>query len=489
MNLLLMRWELAVAVLIIGLFLIDLFIPKVSKHAIGLIAALGLSIFLFGSFYFGSGLPVDQLRMEGAYGFYVLDSLAVWVKRFSMLATLFTILMSLRFWDKKEGHLAEYILLQLIGCLAMMLVGSTMDFLSLFVSLELLTVTFYVLVGFQHRKILSLEAGLKYLIYGALSSGILLYGIVLICGVSEEIQFVKIAEYARIHLDSQLLFIGLILVLVGIAFKISAVPFHWWTPDVYEGAPTPTVALLTTGSKAAGFILLIRILLFAFPSYQPQWFPLVCAASGASILWGNFGALSQTNLKRLMGYSSISHTGYMLLGIAACSAIGLSAILYYLLGYLFANALIFWVMCETSIDNPHQHIRSYAGLGTRSRWAAGAITLGLLSLAGIPPLAGFFGKLLLFYAAITQNQQSLYILLVVAVVGVVCSLYYYLGVLRIIYFSNESQAHRSLCISPLARWILGLSMISVVIIGFYQSPWWGASLATIGDLLEVTILD
>ncbi len=477
-----MRWDLAVAGLAIIFLLADLFVPKISKQKLGWAAAGSLGFFLLLSLLGKNGLPTHAFHMETAHGFYLLDRLAIWIKQFSMLATLLTILMSLRFWNQDEDHLGEYIFLQLIACLAMMLISSVTDFFSLFVSLELMTLCFYILVSFQRKNTLCLEAGLKYLIYGALSSGILLYGITLIYGASNEIQFKAIAKYAASHRESTLLLTGLLLTLVGIGFKISAVPFQWWTPDVYEGAPAPTVALLSMGSKAAGFVLLIRILIETFPAFRRDWFPLICVASGASILVGNLGALTQNNLKRLMGYSSISHTGYMLLGIAAWNtdlSMGLSAILYYLLGYLLANALVFGVICETSSENPRQEIRAYAGLGTRSSWNAAALTLGFLSLAGIPPLAGFFGKFLLFSTALNQN---LILLLALAVIGVICSLYYYLSVIRTIYFSKTSEVYQPLITARSTRWIFGLLMILIIFVGFYQAPWWQSSVMAIRAL-------
>ncbi len=482
MDFSLIRWELAVAALAMIILLADL--SAIPGRALGLVAALGLGLFLTCSFCFGSGLSASGGRVETAHGFYVLDHLAVWAKQFSMLTTLLTILMSVRFLDKEEDRCAEYFFLQLTGCLGMMLLASAANFVSMFIALELMTIGFFVLVSFQRRNILCLESGVKYLIYGALSSGILLYGVVLIYGATGETSFAKVASYSVANPNSILLLAGLVLVLIGIGFKISAVPFHWWTADVYEGAPTPTVALLSIGSKGAGFVLLIRILIEAFPSYRLHWFPLVCFASGASILVGSLGALSQGNLKRLMGYSSISHTGYMLLGIAASSVLGLSSVLYYLLAYLLANALVFGAMCETAVENPRQDIRRYSGLGGRSNWVAGALMLGLLSLSGIPPLAGFFGKVLVLRSVLEQATlaHSFSILLGIAVIGVVCSLYYYLGVIRTMHFTDTPEDRQPVDIARPVQWIFGVLMVAVIAVGFYQSPWWKASTTAISAL-------
>ncbi len=292
--------EIAVSLLALGLLVGEMFLPQIPKYKFGLSAVFGMLFLLLWSFFPGSDL--NNPNLVSTNYFYTLDHLAIWGKQFSILATGLSIWMSLHFFKKDEKYFVEYIVLQLITCVGMMLVVSVTDLFTLFVSLELLTISFYILVSFKKSDVLCLEAGIKYLIYGALASGILLYGISLIYGMSGQHQFTAIAQYAAQHLDSTLLIIGLILVLIGIAFKLAAFPFHWWAADVYEGAPTPTVALLSTGSKGAGVILLIRILFEVFPRHQAIWLPLICFAAGSSILFGNLGALSQTNFKRLMGY-------------------------------------------------------------------------------------------------------------------------------------------------------------------------------------------
>lgn len=469
----LLQAELLVIALAIAVLVLDMILPRISSRQLGLGAAAVLAAFLAWNLFAGSGLPSESARLTTAHGCFVLDALAVWAKRFSMFATLLAILMSIRFQSRTEERLPEFIAIQLFACVGMMLLASATDLISLFVSLELMTVCFYVLVSFRRADALGLEAGLKYLIYGALSSGILLYGCALIYGASGEFRFLRLAEYAARHPDSILLGLGVLLVWVGIAFKISAAPFHWWTPDVYEGAPTPVAALLSIGSKGAGIVLLLRLVSEAFPALDKIWVPLVVLGSGASILYGNLAALSQSNLKRLMGYSSISHSGYMLLGVATASISGHSAVLYYLFGYLLASALVFAVMCETAAENPRQDIRTYAGLGLRSGWTAGALVLGLLSLAGIPPLAGFFGKLLVFQSALVHGH--LLILLGIALLGVVCSLYYYLGILRTVYFSDPFPGPDHPLQSSSIRWIYAVLIFLVILVGSYPSPWWKAS--------------
>lgn len=477
MDLSLIRYELVLAGIAILLLLADIFLPFLSKTRLGFLTALALFLIMVWDYKFPA--PAIQSGAPSNYSSnaIVFDHLAVWAKYFALITTLLSVLCATRFYRNNSRHLIEFILLQLAACLGMMLVASARNFLSFFISLELMTVCFYVMVSFGRTDVLSLEAGVKYLIYGALASGIMLYGIALIYGASGSFGFNEIAQFATANQGSKLFFAGFLLLLVGLLFKISGFPFHWWTPDVYEGAPTPTVALLSIGSKASGFIILVRVLVEAFEPYRDHWFPLICVASLGSILIGNLGALSQNNLKRIMGYSSISHTGYMLLGITVSTVLGMTSIFYYLLGYLFANALVFAAMCETHEENPLQELRKYAGLGKRSTWAAAALTVGLLSLTGIPPLAGFFGKLLLLgsvWNEVVSNQphgRILLTLLVGSALGIVCSFYYYLNIIRSVYFSDAAEAPTAkLEISKVIRWVIALLIVAVFAMGFYQFP-------------------
>lgn len=478
MNFAIFQWEVWVVATALALLLADLFAPASSRRTLGGMAVAALALVLGANLAWAE--PVAAATSPMSLAGFTLDPFALWTKRFAMLSTLLTMAMSLRFMGDSEEHPCEFLALQLFACVGMMLLGGAADLVSLFISLELMTVSFYVLVGFHRRDALGLEAAMKYLIFGALASGVLLYGIALVYAVCGKLSFAELPSQVAAHADSPLLFAGVSLILAGLAFKISAAPFHWWTPDVYEGATTPVTALLSTGSKGAGFAALVRLLHEVFPSLRDQWMPLLLAGAAASILIGNLGALSQTNLKRLMGYSSVSHSGYMLLGLAVLSPLGLPSVIYYLLGYLLANALVFTAMCETTGENPRQDIRDYAGLARRSPWVSSAMLVGLLSLSGIPPLAGFLGKLLVFSAAFQDlfplaAHRGLAVTLLIALAGAVCSLYYYLGIVRTIYFSEPTETRPAEGPGSLARWMFALLIVGVVLAGLLPSPWWRLS--------------
>ena len=438
MNALLLNHELLVLALALGLLLADLWLPLSAKRKLGYVAALGVGLILLYSL-FGVELPAGQ-PVQYAFGqMYALDGLALFFKRFFLLAALIVLLMSVEFADRIEAGIAEFYALILFALSGMLFAASANDFALLFVSLELITVTFYVLTSFQRARITSLEAGVKYLIIGALSTAFTVFGITLVYGISHTLNFTALSGAAAQLCDNKIFLFGLVLVLVGLGFKIAAFPFQVWAPDVYQGAPTPVTAFLAVGSKAAGFVLLLRVLFLAVPDITAQWSNLLMILSAGSILYGNLCAIPQRNLKRLLGYSSIAHAGYMLLGIAALSTAGRSAVLYYLSGYLFTVLAAFTVICLALRRVEGEDLDALAGLHRRSPLLAATMTLAMASLAGIPPLAGFFGKFLLLKAVIEQGpaHPGYYCLAFTALAGVVISLYYYFGVVRAIYWAPD----------------------------------------------------
>jgi NADH-quinone oxidoreductase subunit N len=437
MNTLLLSHELLVLGLGLAVLLADLWLPASARARLGYVAAIGVGLILIYS------LVAVQLPATGevhyAFGkMYALDALALFFKRFFLLAALLVLILSVEFAERIEAGVSEFYALILFGLVGMMFASSANDFSLLFVSLELITITFYVLTSFQRRRLVSLEAGVKYLIIGALSTAFTVYGIALVYGISHTFNFVDLAGVATHFSDNRVFLTGLLLVMVGLGFKIAAVPFQIWAPDVYQGAPVPTTAFLAIGSKAAGFVLLLRVLFIATPDIIVHWPKLLMVISALSILYGNLCAIPQRNLKRLMGYSSIAHAGYVLLGVAALSSAGRSAVLYYLGGYLFSVLAAFTVIALVVRQVDGEDISTLAGLNQRSPLLAAAMTLSMISLAGIPPLAGFFGKFLLLKAVIEQGatQPGYYALAFIALGGVVVSLYYYLGVVREIYWSK-----------------------------------------------------
>ena len=383
-------------------------------------------------------------------------------KGFFVIAAILVLFIAVEFADRIVA-VAEYYSLIVFALAGMMFAASSNDFVMLFVSIELITVTFYVLVSFQRGKLQSLEAGVKYLILGALSSAFMVFGIALIWGSSGEFNFNQLAAVLTQNpglAASKIFLLGVLLVLVGLGFKIAAFPFQIWAPDVYQGAPTPTTAFLAVGSKAAGFVLLLRVLFTAVPAVTAHWSDLLIVISGITILYGNLCALPQRNLKRLLGYSSISHAGYLLMGVAALNASGQAAVMYYLGGYLFTVLAGFLVIALVLRHLETEDISGLAGLHQRSPLLAATMTVSMVSLAGIPPLAGFFGKFLLLKSAVEAAQVSgnhgYYCLVFVALAGVVISLYYYFGVIRTMFWSKEAKDLSAIELSApamVAAWI------------------------------------
>jgi NADH-quinone oxidoreductase subunit N len=473
MNTSLIFLEIAVLVLGLGLLLIDLWTAPEKKRWLGYGAALGLAVIFCYSFNFSGSTAQYAFNHT-----YVLDGLALFFKRFFLLAAIIVVLIAVEFSDRIHTGISEYYSLIVLALAGMLFAASANDFTMLFVSIELITVTFYVLTSFQRSKLLSLEAGIKYLILGALSTAFTVYGIALIYGSSGTMSFEELARKGAELGTKPLFLLGLALVLVGLAFKIAAFPLQIWAPDVYQGSPAPTTAFLAVGSKAAGFVLLLRVLFNAVPQVTAGWTALFIGISAVTILYGNLCAIPQRSLKRLLGYSSIAHAGYLLLGVAAMAAnvkntsAGGSAILYYLSGYLFTVLGAFAVLCLVLRKVDSDDITSLAGLSQRSPLLAAAMTLAMVSLAGIPPLAGFFGKFLLIKAALEQGAVTagFYWLVGIALVGVVISLYYYFGVIRAIYWSSEPADLSSLEISIPTRVVLYVCMFGMLYLGVFPSP-------------------
>ncbi len=350
------------------------------------------------------------------------------------------ILLAIEFSDRIQAGVSELYALTLFALLGMLFACSANDFSLLFVSLELITVSFYVLTSFQRSRLTSLEAGVKYLVIGALSTAFTVFGIALVYGMSGKLNFVDLAVRAPQLLENKIFLLGFLLVLVGLGFKIAAFPFQIWAPDVYQGAPSPVTAFLAVGSKAAGFVLLLRVLFIAAPDVSERWANLLIVISAVTILYGNLCAIPQRNLKRLLGYSSIAHAGYLLLGVAALNASGKSAVLYYLAGYLFTVLAAFAVIVVVMRQFDNEDVSALAGLHQRSPLLASAITLAMVSLAGLPPLAGFFGKFLLLKSVIQNGpaNPACYVLAFIAIAGVVISFYYYFSVIRVVYWSKDA---------------------------------------------------
>ena len=439
MNASLISLEISVIGLGLVLMLADFFVPAERRRFIGYAAIIALGFLLAFSLSGNGSCSITGTAFNGAF---INDGLSLFFKRFFIVAAILVLFIAAEFADRIVAA-AEYYSLILFALAGMLFAASSNDFAMLFVSIELITITFYVLVSFQRSKLASLEAGVKYLILGALSSAFMIFGIALIWGTTGKLNFTELAAVASQYADSKIFLLGILLVLVGLGFKIAAFPFQIWAPDVYQGAPAPTTAFLAVGSKAAGFVLLLRVLFTAVPAITTQWANLLIVISAITILYGNLCALPQTNIKRLLGYSSISHAGYLLLGVAALNANGQAAILYYLGGYLFTVLAGFLVITLVLRHLETEEIAGLAGLNQRSPLLAATMTISMVSLAGIPPLAGFFGKFLLLKSAVEAAQathnNAYYYLVFIALAGVVISMYYYFGVIKEMYWSKEAK--------------------------------------------------
>ncbi|CAA6693650.1 MULTISPECIES: NADH-quinone oxidoreductase subunit N [unclassified Lentimonas] len=383
--------------------------------------------------------------------------------------------------SKQQLPRTEFFHLVIIIAASMMLLVQSVNFVMLFVALEAVTIAFYVLVAYCRTSPLSLEAGLKYLILGALSSSILLFGIVLLYGIAgnpemalssgNSLGFTELGAFIAAHPDNLLVRVGAILVVAGLCFKIGAVPFQIWVPDVYQGAPTPVTAYLAVASKAAGFIVLIQLLTGPFIGLRDFMIPVLSFIAAATILFGNFTAVGQRNVKRLMGLSGIAHAGYLLVGVVAALTVewAVYAVIFYLVTYLLASFAVFGVMAHVAdSEDANQELEDYENLARTRPFLGGVLTAGLGSLAGIPPLGGFIGKLFLFIAA---YQAGLYGLLGISVLGVVISIYYYFGWIRVAYFSNPTEgdveAAQPLCLCN--RLVLGGLVVATVLVGLFPA--------------------
>ena len=386
-------------------------------------------------------------------GAFVQDAFARFMKLLSLVGSAVTLIMSVRFAKAERFDKFEYPVLILLCTLGMMLMISADGMIALYLGLELQSLAIYVLAAINRDNVRSTEAGLKYFVLGALSSGMLLYGISLVYGYTGNVSFDAIASSLGQGERQLGLVFGLVFVLAGLAFKISAVPFHMWTPDVYEGAPTPITAFLAAAPKMAAMALIVRVTMGAFEPIAKDWQQIIVFISIASMTLGAFAAIGQTNIKRLMAYSSIGHMGYALVGLAANSEAGVRGVVIYMLIYLVMTLGTFAFILAMRRNNENvEKISDLAGLSSTNPMMATILTILMFSLAGIPPLAGFWGKWYVFLAAINAN---LYALAIIGVLASVVGAFYYLRIIKIMWFDEPVGAFQ-----PMAgelRLVLGVS--------------------------------
>jgi NADH-quinone oxidoreductase subunit N len=422
--------------------------------------AIGLAVLLWMAFRVEPGAVLFG-------GTFVQDELAIFAKRLFLLATILGVLASLSLRAPTFARRAtEYYVAMLASLLGMLVLASARELILLFVAFELMSIPLYVISGFRKREEESIEAALKFFLIGTVSSAFIVYGLSFVYGISRTTDMAGVA--AALQDGHPLLILGLVLTLGGLGFKIAAFPFHMWVPDTYEAASTPFVAWLSVAPKAAGFVVMFRLYLEGVGGPVVLWVPVAAGLAAITIVAGNLMAIPQQNVKRLLAYSGIAHIGYMLVGFAAVSADGVAMMLFYLVAYLFGNMGAFFVVEAVAQSDGSEAISAYKGLAQRSPVLSLCMLLFLLSLGGIPFVAGFWAKLLVFKAA-AQSDQGLYWLVLVGAILTVVALFYYLLVAKRMYIDAPERA-QPVPVSPFLALSIFVCAAGVVGVGLYPKP-------------------
>ena len=458
MNMYILAPEISLLVLALVVVLLDLFIGR--KWLLGVISVVGLivpaafSVALWGT---------NETSFGGAL---VVDQFSLFFNLFFLVVAALVILSSTDYAHKFTAFRGEYYAMLLLATTGMMLMASTRELISIYVALELTGISLYVLAGFL-KDPKSSEAGLKYLLLGAVASAVLLYGMALVFGLTgtTHLQGIADAISAGGLLGSPALLMGIVLLVAGFGFKIAAVPFQMWVPDVYEGAPTPITAYLSVASKAAGFAVILRVFYEALGPASLDWGMIFAVLAAITMTVGNVVAIAQKNIKRMLGYSSIAQAGYLMVGLAAVSTTGSSALVFFLACYAFTNLGAFVAIIAISNKVDSDEIADYSGMARRAPLLSLALALCLISLTGIPPTAGFMAKLYIFSAGI---DSGLVWLVIIAVINAVISAYYYLRVVRVVYLGVPSSEER-VPSSGALRAALSFACLGVLALGIY--PW------------------
>jgi NADH-quinone oxidoreductase subunit N len=446
----------AMALLMMGAFRGDRATVPAMRYAVALLVLAGIAIAM---------MPDEKTVTFG--GSFVVDDFARFLKMLAVIGSIGALAMSADFLKPPDRQKFEYPVLILFSTVGMLMLISAADLIALYLSLELMNLALYVVAAFDRDNVRSTEAGLKYFVLGALSSGMLLYGCSLIYGFTGTVNFAAIAQAAATAGQGGIgLTIGLIFLFAGLCFKVSAVPFHMWTPDVYEGAPTPITAFFAAAPKVAAIAVFMRVSLSAFPGIMAQWQQVIIFVAIASMGLGAFAAIGQRNIKRLMAYSSIGHMGFALIGLAAGTTEGVQGVLVYMAIYVAMTLGTFaCIIAMRRGDQPFEDIAELAGLARTNPAQAFFLAMLLFSLAGVPPLAGFFAKFYVFLAAI---KAGLFALAVLGVLASVVGCYYYLMIVKIMYFDEPAPAF-----DPMERGLritLGLTGLFVILFFAYPGP-------------------
>jgi NADH-quinone oxidoreductase subunit N len=452
--------EIILSIVAMVLLMISVFVKSEQKGYLAILSLIGVVITLAVTVS-GWGNPQD-----GFNGSVLQDNFAIFFKVIFLITTAMVLLITDQYLEKMQCNYGEIYPLTLFATVGMMLMASATDMMTVFLGLELMSISLYVLAGFNRDNIKSNEAGLKYFLLGSFSTGFLLYGMALIYGATGTTRIAKIAAYISqngILMNNVWLLVGMMLIATGFAFKVAAAPFHMWTPDVYEGAPTPMTAFMSVGPKAAGFAAFIRVFIIAFPAFKQDWVSLLWTLAVLTMTVGNITALYQKNIKRMLAYSSIAHAGYILVGFVAVNQIGITGILFYLLSYAFMNVGAFAILILVGKKGEERNnLEDFTGFGFKRPLLAMVMSIFLFSLAGIPPAAGFIGKFYLFSGAI----QGGYIwLAIIGVLNSAASVYYYLRVMVYMYMKKPTEDFDWFTVTPTTALCLLIGVAGVLIPG------------------------
>ena len=460
-DLLLMLPELLLTGLVCLVLVLDFSFPRIGKGTLAWLTVAG---------FVGILASLVWMFAAGVHGtlfnnMFVLDAFAMFFKIVVVVATLLVLLASLDYIKRIYLFRGEYYVMVMLASLGMLFMASANDLLSMFITIEFATFGFYILVAYLREDDLrSSEAGLKFFVLSVFTAAIMVFGISLIYGETGTIVFPELVA-ARPVLTGGLV-IGFLCVLVGLGFKIGAAPFHNWIPDIYQGAPTPITAYLSIAPKAAAFAIVLRIFFSTFAEFKPEWVWLVIGMAALSMTYGNIVAIAQTDIKRLLAYSGIAQIGNILIGLAAGTKMGSDSVLFYLPTYLVANLGAFAIVIIFSNLTGSDRIEDYRGLGRRSPLLAAAMLVFLLSLAGVPPLAGFIGKIYVFAAAM---REGLVTLVIIGLINIVISMYYYLVIVKKIYISEPTD-RRPIPVSGPMKAVVFATVAGTVVIGVYPKP-------------------
>ncbi|HEV2765272.1 MAG TPA: NADH-quinone oxidoreductase subunit N, partial [Pyrinomonadaceae bacterium] len=478
--------ELILSVCACVALVLEVILPYKLSRWVGYFALAALGLAAVSLAFLGWPVVASSSELTGFYGTIRLDGFAVVFKLIFLLAAALSVAVSMRYLDEEGEQRGEYYALVLFATVGMMFLASGYDLLVLYISLELMALTFYVLVAYTKRERRSNEAGMKYFLLGAFSSGILLYGMSLLFGIAGSTNLGDIGQSVASAVASQggsfldnsgaqlrpLLLVGMLALAAGLFFKIAAVPFHMWAPDAYEGAPTSVTAFLSTGSKAASFALFARIFLEALGPLRVDWAPLLGFVAALTILVGNWAAVTQTNSKRLLAYSSVSNAGYLLLGLVAGNRYGYTGLAVYLIVYTLMNVGAFGVVISLRRRGfIGDEVDDLSGLGQKAPGMALMMTVFMLSLGGLPLTGGFIGKWFLFGGLLQRGADDgrnwYYWLAAWATLNTVVSFYYYVRFIRAMYLGEPARDERPLSLSPALRVALAVCVFGVILIGVY----------------------